>query len=81
MHTGQQNKLFGPKMATSERLQFHKSFKTIKKINSLQVFQFQCNCETYPIVQISSSKLPITTHACSPIEQSFGAKMATSERF
>ena len=52
-----------------------------KKQVLLQVFKFQFNCDAYPIVQISSSKLPMTPHTYSLEEQTFATKMGTSGKF
>ena len=57
-------------------------FKTIKKYHILLwAHQFQFICGTYPIVRISSSKLLMILHAYRLVENTFGANMATFQRF
>ena len=48
---------FGAEITTFEKFQFHIQFKTIELL--LWAIQFQFNCEIYPLVQLSSLKLPM----------------------
>ena len=51
---------FRAEITTSEKFQFHMEFKIIeKKLALLGALQFQFHCGTYPIVQLSSFKLPM----------------------
>ena len=52
-----------------------------KKQLPLNAPQSQFNCGAYPIVQISSLKLPMTLHAYRLEEETFGTKMATYGKF
>ena len=68
-------------MATSGKFQLTYNSKPLKKQVLLEALQSQPNCGTYPIVQIYSLKLPMIPHAHRLAEQTFGAKVATSENF
>ena len=68
-------------MATPGKLPSTYNSKLFKKKVLLETLQVQFKCGTYPIVQISFSKVPITAHAYRLVEQTFGTKMATSEKF
>ena len=72
---------FSTKMSISGKFQSHMQFKTIGRKHLSQTLQSQFNCETYPIVQISSSKLPMTPLVYRLVKQTFGSKMVISEGF
>ena len=67
-------------MATFGKLPLTYSSKLFKKQVLLEALQVQFKNGTYLIVQIFSSKVPIIPHAYRLVEQTFGTKMATSEK-
>ena len=68
-------------MATSGKFQSTHNSKLFKKQVLLEALQVQFKYGIYLIVQISSSKVLITPHAYRLVEQTFGAKFATSDKF
>ena len=68
-------------MATYGKFQSTYNSNLFKKQVLLEALQVQFKHGTYPILQTSSSKVHITPHAYRLVEQTFGIKMATSEKF
>ena len=68
-------------MITSGKCKSTYNSKSLKKQVLLCALQFPLKRKAYWNVQISSSKLPMAPQAHRLVEQTFGAKMASSENF
>ena len=66
---------FGAEITTSKKFQSHIWLKTIGKISYIIIPSASINCGTYPIVQSSPVKLPLTSHAYRLLEQTFDTKV------